>query len=78
MTRPLYEIAEEITADYASKGKPVYFAAAPYVEALSTMTTIEDSFYDQSGRTIVAYLISNLSYWRGDVAKRVKAELKAL
>jgi hypothetical protein len=30
-----------------------------------------------SARSVVLYFLSNASSWRGDVAKRVKAELKA-
>lgn len=76
--RPLYEIAEDIRQDYRSKGKPVYFAAAPYVDAMASLNQVTDSYGYDSGRSVVAYAISNLSYWRGETAQRVKAELKAI
>ena len=76
--RPLYEIAEDIRADYADRGKSVYFAAAPYVDAMRYLDQVTDSYGAESGRSVVAYAISNLSHWRGETAKRVKAELRAI
>lgn len=76
--RPLSTIAREIQEDYASKGKPVYFAAKPYVDAMRSMTNVTDSFGYEDGRSVVLYALHNLSYWRGPKAKEVKAELKAI
>jgi len=73
-TRPLYEIAAEITADW----KPVWFGAVPYVEAMGCLTSLDQMYGMESGRIIVSYFLSNAKLWRGDVAKRVKRELRAL
>lgn len=72
--RPLHEIAREIVADWR---KP-YFGAAPYIEALLTLDSTQDRYGLDSARSIVAYFLSNATTWRGDTARRVKAELKAL
>lgn len=77
LTRSLREIALEIRKDYAAQGKPVYYAAVPYVDALAHMSRMEDRFYDDSAMSVVTYLLGNLSTWRGPVATRVRAELKA-
>lgn len=56
--------------------KPVNYAAKPYLEAMSSMNSIRDRYYQDPGFQIVGYFLSNASSWRGPVAKAVKAELK--
>lgn len=74
MTRPIYEIAAEIRRDWA---KPNY-AAVPYLDAMRSLTTVEDSYYYDDARSVILYFLSNAGSWRGDTARRVKAELKAM
>ena len=71
--RNLSEIASEIKKDW----KPVNYAARPYLWAMGSFSTIDDTFGFDSARSVVLYFLSNASSWRGDVAKRVKLELKA-
>ena len=80
LTRSLAEIAAEIEADYRAKGKPVYFAAAPYVTALRTTSAATDlsgKYFEDDLEGVIIRLLGNLSTWRGETAKRVKAELQA-
>lgn len=78
-TRPLYEIANEIKKDWCATSKNgIYFGAKPYLDAMSTMDSINDNYYMDSGKSIVLYFLSNASTWRGETAKRVKAELKKM
>jgi hypothetical protein len=77
LTRTLAAIAQEIQDDYRSKGKPVYFAAKPYVEAMGRMATFDSRYFDDTAEDIVIRLLGNLSTWRGETATRVKNELKA-
>ena len=72
--RTLSEIAREIRKNWSK----VYFGAVPYLEAMGTLNTINDSYGFDSGKSIVAYFLSNAGTWRGDVARRVKKELNAL
>lgn len=72
--RPLHEIAREIRADW----KNPYFGAVPYLDAMSTMDSVNDNYGWDSGRSIVNYFLANAQGWRGDVAKRIKAELKKM
>jgi hypothetical protein len=74
MTRPLYTIAAEIRADW----KKPYFGAVPYLQAMSTLDSVDDNYIHDSGKSIVLYFLSNATTWRGETARRVKAELKAL
>jgi len=72
--RPLYEIANEISKDW----KQVNFGAQPYLDAMSSLNKPTDKYGMDSAISIVSYFLSNASTWRGDTAKRVKAELKAI
>ena len=74
VSRPLYEIAAEIRKDW----KQVYFGAKPYLDAMSSLDSINDPYGMDSGKSIVLYFLCNASTWRGEVAKRVKLELKAM
>lgn len=73
--RPLYVIAAEIKADWGAK---VNFAAKPYLSAMSGLTNVSDGYGAEDGKTMVLYFLSNAGQWRGEVAKRVKAELKKM
>ena len=70
--RTLHEIAGEIRHDW----KKVYFGAVPYLEALECMESPQGNFGADSGREIVLYFLSNATTWKGETARRIKAELK--
>lgn len=74
MTRPLYEIAREIRNDW----KRPYFGAEPYLDAMFSLDSITDNFMYDSGHSVVLYFLANAKTWKGDTARRVKAELKAM
>ena len=74
MTRPLHNIADEIMRDWSK----VSFAAVPYLRAMCYLDKVTDSYGEDTGRTIVLYFLQNASTWRGDTAKRVKAELNGM
>lgn len=69
---PLHQIAGIVQRDW----KKPYFGAVPYLQALGSLSSHNDSYGQDSGRSIVAYFLSNATTWRGPVAKAVKAELK--
>ena len=73
--RPLYVIALEIRNNWGVK---VNYAAKPYLEAMGTLSSIDDKYGYESGKSIVRYFLANAGTWRGDVARRVKAELKGM
>lgn len=72
--RSLSAIAREIRANWP---KP-YFGAVPYLQAMATMGSPSEDYGLDSGKSIVLYFLANANTWRGDVARRVKAELKDL
>ena len=72
--RPIYEIAREIRADW----KKVSPYAAPYLSAMFSLSSIEDNYGFDSAYSIVCYFLANAGSWRGETAKRIKAELKTM
>jgi hypothetical protein len=72
--RSLSAIACEISRDW----QKVYFGAVPYLAAMRSLGTIEDRYYEDSARSVVAYFLSNATTWKGDTARRVKKELNAM
>lgn len=72
--RPLFEIASDIRGDW----KKVSPYADPYLEAMEELNSINDNYYLDSARSVVLYFLSNASGWRGETAKRIKAELKRM
>ena len=73
--RKVYEIAQDIRRDWGSK---VNFAAKPYLAAMLSLESKKDMYGADSGDSIILYFLSNASAYRGETAKRLKAELKAL
>ena len=71
-TRTLGAIAEEIKGDW----KKPYFGAVPYLQAMLSLDSIDDDYGADHGRAIVRYFLSNASGYRGETARRLKAELK--
>jgi hypothetical protein len=74
MHRPIYEIAREIKKDWA---KP-FFGAVPYLAAMRELNKITDDYGYDSAQSVVLYFLANASTWRGENAKRIKAELKKM
>lgn len=73
-TRSISAIAEEIKAEWPK----VYFGAVPYLAAMRDLDGINDSYGADDARSIVIYFLSNATTWRGEAAKRIKAELKQM
>ena len=40
--------------------------------------SIEQNYYFDSGRSVVLYFLANAGTWRGDAAREIKKELKAM
>jgi hypothetical protein len=72
--RTLTEIATEIRRDWTNP----YFGAVPYIDAMAYLTGPADMFGQDRAEDIVRYFLENSRTWRGETARRVKAELKAM
>lgn len=75
MAREIHEIAKEIKQDWGAK---VNYGAKPYLDAMLQLRTIDDMFYEDTAKSVVAYFLCNASTWRGEVARRVKKELNQM
>ena len=72
--RPLHTIAADIRKTWPR----VNYAAVPYLDAMHSLDKITDQYICDSGRSIVTYFLSNATTWRGDDARRIKAELRGM
>ncbi len=72
MTRLIYEIAADIEKHWPN----VFFGARPYLDAMKEIRLIEDMYLYDTADSVVRYFLSNAANWRGENARRVKAELK--
>lgn len=73
-TRPLYEIAAEISYTWPR----INYAARPYLQAMSHLGSVHEQYLTESAKSVVLYFLSNASSWRGEDARRIKAELKGM
>jgi hypothetical protein len=74
MSRSISTIARDIQSDWT---KP-YFGAVPYLQAMRALDSISDKFYYDDAESVVRYFLANAGQWRGDKARAIKAELKAM
>ena len=74
MARNIHEIASEILRDW----KKPYFGAIPYIEAMLQLNTIHDDYYLDTAESVVIYFLANAQTWRGETARRIKAELREM
>jgi len=75
--RSLSTIAGEIMGSpwYRSNAS-IY--ARDYIQAMQLLNKITDQYFADSAESVVRYALSNMSTWRGDQARAIKAELKDL
>ena len=74
--RTLSEIAQEIEWECSTKDWYIY--AEAYVTPMKSLTSMSDNYFADSAESIVAYALANLTSWRGESARRVKAELNGM
>lgn len=81
MPRTLQEIARDISRDMHSlKAKPQvsYAYAWPYLEAMQQLESLSDMYGCDSAKSVVLYFLANAGTWRGENARRIKAELNQM
>lgn len=74
MNRPLHVIAAEIRKTWTK----VNYAAKPYLDAMASLQSVNSRYGLDSGDSVVRYFLANAATWRGEDAKRIKAELKKM
>jgi hypothetical protein len=45
---------------------------------MADLNSIDEYYYNDSASSCVRYFLANAGTWRGETARRVKAELKAM
>lgn len=70
--RPINQIARDILREW----KTPYFGCVPYLQALTTCTTVNDAYGYDTARSLINYALANMGSFRGPQAKELKAELK--
>lgn len=74
MSRPIYQIADEVHRLW----RPAHPTARPYLDAMRHLSTMEDRYIHDSASSVVSYFLANASSFKGDDARRIKAELNAM
>jgi hypothetical protein len=72
--RPIHEIARDIEATWPN----VHYTAYPYLSAMRGLVTVQDRFFEDDARGIIIRFLGNATTWRGEDARRIKAELRGL
>jgi len=71
------DLSRIISRDLQSQGKEVPYNLVPYLDALRQMDSADDVYGVESGKSIIAYALSNMTSYKGPTARAVKAELKS-
>ena len=74
-TRSLSTIAADV---HRCWGEKVSHYARPYFDAMEELDDIRGNYYADSAASVVRYFLANATKWRGDDARRIKAELKGM
>jgi len=75
--RPLWRIAQEIRADRGYT-RAVANYAEECLQCLDELSSVDETYCDESAEHIVRLTIHRLAHWRGATARRVKAELRGI
>jgi len=74
MARLLSDIAWEIFRNWEN----ISTHAAPYLNAMQRMGSVDEHYGADSGKSVVLYFLANATGWRGEKARAIKKELKAM
>jgi len=67
-----------IARDIRTHWKKPYFGAVPYLQAMGTLGGLNDQYGLDDARSIARYFLANAGTWRGEDARRIKAEIKSM
>lgn len=70
----LSDIAALIRSDW----KNISPYAAPYLDAMSELNSVNDLYIYDTAHSVILYFLANATTWRGDTARAVKSYLKEL
>ena len=74
MSRTLSDIAWEIKDLWPRS----HVLAEPWLDAMCNVDTLSDTYFSHSGWSIVDCFLSFSNSWKGEDARRIKTELRAM
>lgn len=77
-TKTAKRLIHQIARDIRLHWNNVNYGAEPYLQAMETMYTMKDSYGNDSAESILNYFLANAHVFRGEHARRLKEEIKAL
>ncbi len=72
--RTIHEIADEIVRDW----RPMREDLVPYISRMLEIRTLEETDDVEAAKSAVRYFLDHSGPWRGEVAGRIKSELRAM
>jgi hypothetical protein len=75
MSRKLFEVCLEIRREWKPKVSPY---ALPYLQAMESLDNLKQNYICDSGVSCALYFLANAQSFKGEAAKRIKLELKAM
>lgn len=79
--RSIASIARDIARNWRDPktgASAVNYAAKPYLNAMLSLGDMSDEYGADSASSVVSYFLANATTWRGEMARKVKAELNAM
>ena len=67
-------IANFIKRDWTN----IYFGAKPYLDAMTEIASIDDSYLEDNAKSIVLYFLSNARTYRSENALKIKLHLNKI
>lgn len=75
--KDISDLAGAIRREFRAQGKQIPPALRPYLDAMGSLSSVKDRYFEDTGASVVAYALSNMGTFKGDVAAAIKEELKA-
>jgi len=75
MARKLFEVCMEIRKEWKPKVSPY---AKPYLEAMECLDNLSQPYICDTGVSMALYFLANAQSFRGEAARRIKAELNQM
>lgn len=80
MANKSHRTFSQIVKEIRKVWKNIYFGAEPYLDALSQVHSSDKNapYLFETAKDQVVYLLANMTTFRGEDARRIKAELKEM
>ena len=76
--RKISSIARDIWIEWSATKSGINYSALPYLEAMMKIDSINSMYFADRAGYVVTYFLANARQFKGERAKELKLELKAL